>query len=349
MAVITYRISRFGTVLLTPEQQLSQYLNIRVSCVVRRALEYPNRRHIPPQNNWLYWNALDADFFVAYSGYAQWYKQSWLLWEYPDSNTIQNICRVGNDLYMQIMGELAKKPNIPPLPPTVAPTVPPFSTSPRIQVPTIKYLTFFAFNDGDFDVTINWGPSSSPGQCSPTPLEQEAPAPIATQLPPPAPNMPAPPPSEGIQPGVLPSGSPPVGGTSLIPPGFPPGYQSSPPNARLFSWRVGRTGQSYVSTCSPSGGNRVPAWPTPAGSFPPVFYGPLVSQENLLGVASARTSTGSGCTTPGGRVLGGYQFLLNGVVVDANDAMQTYQLANYKIYADNGEWELVRIQASGSQ
>lgn len=229
MAVITYRLSRFGTILLTPEQQSSQYLSLRVNCVLRRAVEYRNPRFIPPRNGWLYWLGMDSDFYVTHSGYAEWYKQSWQLWSFPESNVLQSLCRMSNDMYLELMRELAKKPNIPPLPPTIPPTTPPFSLGARIQGLGTTTLTFVAFNDGDFDVTLNWGPPPPVDGCTPSPILPEPPAPIEDQLPPPAPNMPAPPPQEALRPPEAPTGSPSIG-ASLIPPGFPPGYQSSPPN-----------------------------------------------------------------------------------------------------------------------
>lgn len=348
MPSVSYRISRFGTVLLTPEQQYSSFLVLRISCVLTRALEYPNRRFIPPQNNWLYWVGLSKDGYSVMDGYARWYKQQWLLWNYAIAPTNNALCQIGNTLYSELMTELAKKPNIPPLPPSVPPLSNPFSLIGRFQVPSVSAITFSAFNDGDFDVSLDWQDPPPQSECSPAPVDLPPPAPISPQLPPPGVNMPAPPPESALQPPSAPTGSP-ASGASLVPPGFPPGYQSQPPNTRSFKWRIGRTGSSYVSNCSPTGGTRSPLWPTPPGQFAPSFLGSLVATESLLGTASARPNGTRNCSTPGGRVLEGYDFRLNGVTVDANGAMQTYVLANYKIYDDNGEWELFRVQASGSQ
>lgn len=248
MPVQTYRISRFGTVLLTPEQQLSAFLNLKIQCVVNRAVEYPNNRYIPPQNRWLYWVAVDKDWFVTYSGYAQWYRQSWLIWSFPETSILNSICQTSNDLYLEVMGELAKKPNIPPQPPSIPPLQPPFSLIPRLQVPAAYAITFYAFNSGDFDVTLNWQDPPPSGQCSPTPEELEPPGPVDDQLPPPAPNMPQPPPLDALSPPDAPPDSPPLGGTSLIPPGFPPGYQSTPPNT------TGRLRLAFAATQVVNGG-----------------------------------------------------------------------------------------------
>lgn len=229
MPTITYRLSRFGTVLLTPEQQFSNYLLLRVACVFRRSLEYPNPRYIPPQNNWLYWVGVDRDMFVSYDGYARWYRQQWLIWEYPESSILNATCQTSNDIYLEVMKELAKKPNIPPLPPSTPPLQPPFSTIGRLQTPSVNALTFVAFNDGDFDVTLDWQSPPPVGPCSPAPSLPPPPGPPESSLPPPAPNMTAPPPLSALTPPVG-SSSTPAQGASLVPPGFPPGYQSAPPN-----------------------------------------------------------------------------------------------------------------------
>lgn len=228
MASLGYRLSRFGTISLTSEQSNSVELSLRVISRVRRAVSYKNFNWIPPRELWLRVVGLDSQGSVCWEWEAHWPSQITSIQSNPNIQAGVNVCKSSQTLYSEIMGELAKKPNIPPLPPSLPPTGSFFSVpvGPPLD---LRHLLFKSIDEGDFDVYLTWTARPSGSDCEPPPLPPEPLPPLENALPGPG-SSGSPPPALGSYnvPSLAP-GTPAIGGTSLIPPGYPPGYQSSPP------------------------------------------------------------------------------------------------------------------------
>lgn len=231
---LRYRLYEFGTIILPDEVRRSNYCSVRVSILTARLPFFASFERIPPQGSWGYVVLLDAD------GYAlereleiRFARQRWVLWEYPEDQITQNLCGLGNALYEDILVELAKKPNIPPLPPSLPPAPGgAFQNSPRLVAHGIESFTVRSRFKSDMDVEI-WYTVQPVTDCTPEAVDPlPGSPPLQPALPSPGgPNGAAPPPTALVP---VEEDLPPLGGGAAIPPGFPPGYQSSPPSLPQF-------------------------------------------------------------------------------------------------------------------
>lgn len=227
---LRYRVYDFGTIVLPDAVRRSAYCALRVSVLSARSSYSQSFERIPPQSSWGYVVLLDADgFAVGRELEVRFAKQRWVLWEYPEDVITQNICVLGNNLYGDIMTELAKKPNIPPLPPSTPPLPGgTFQNTSRLVAHGVEMFTVRSRFVSDLDVEL-WYTSQPESDCTPVAIDPPAgQPPIEQTLPQPGgPNGNGPAPLQQVP--VL-GQVPALGGTSLIPPGFPPGYQSELPN-----------------------------------------------------------------------------------------------------------------------
>ena len=227
----SWRLSDFGTVVLPDSARLSGYLVMRVSIdAVRSSLSQSFFRR-PPQSIYGYVTLRDAEDFVAGQELTiRFAKNRFVLWSYDLIQTNESLCVIGNTLYAELMNELAKKPNIPPIPPSVPPIIQsPFSLQARLMLLGVSAITVKTVHRSDFTVELMWDEMDG-SPCSPIPMDTPpGTAPLEDALPVPGgDNSPAPPPYN--DPPILPPSAPPLGGTALIPPGYASGDQSRPPN-----------------------------------------------------------------------------------------------------------------------
>lgn len=230
-----YRISKFGTVVLPQEIRRATFCLMRLQIQAVRGVTYYSKERIPGQavHGWV--TARNADGFVVKNDWDwRFDKQQWLLWELTDYQVTVNQCFIANKQTEVLLTELAKKPNTPPLPPSL----PPVNYDAFFgRVPSIIHgfesITVKTRVNADFDVEFIYDTRET-NNCSPVPTEiPRGPAPLENELPKPGGD-------NGIAPGPvfppasLPANSTPVGGTSKIPEGYEEGDQSGPPNASPF-------------------------------------------------------------------------------------------------------------------
>lgn len=226
-----WRISRFGTILLSKEIRDALWCVMRITLQGTRGPSYYSRERIPVQtvHGWI--TLRDSDGFVTQDDFDwRFDKQRFLLWEDKAYTITVNQCFIANQQTEVLLEELVKKPNIPPLPPTIPPgDYQGFFGKVPIMIHGIDAIAIKTRLDADFDVELIWEPRDE-SRCSPVPIDfPRGSAPLEDALPKPGEDgQIAPPPY--FTPPVFPPGSPPLGGTAFIPEGFPPGEQSSPPN-----------------------------------------------------------------------------------------------------------------------
>lgn len=226
-----WRISKFGTLLLSKDIRDALWCVMRLKIQGTRGPSYYSRERIPLQtvHGWI--TLLDSDGYVTQDDFDwRFDAQRFLLWSNESYTTTLNQCFIANKQAEVILQELAKKPNTPPLPPSLPPVnYDNFFGRIPILLEGINSISIKTRLDADFDVELIWEPRET-SRCSPEPEEfPRGPTPLENSLPEPGKDgQVAPPPY--FPPPVFPVNSPPLGGTSFIPPGFPSGQQSSPPN-----------------------------------------------------------------------------------------------------------------------
>jgi hypothetical protein len=226
-----YRISRFGTIALPQEIRRAVWCVMKLQVQAQRGPAYYSRERIPFQtvHGWI--TVRDSDGFVVEREWDwRFDKQRWLLWELTDYQVTVNQCFIANKQTEVLLVELAKKPNIPPIPPSLPPVGYDsfFGKVPQI-IHGYESITIKTRLELDFDVEFVYGTRTING-CSPNPEElPRGPAPLEDELPKPGGE-------NGIAPGpvfpapIVPVDSPPIGGTAKIPEGYQGGDQSSAPN-----------------------------------------------------------------------------------------------------------------------
>lgn len=235
LAKKAYRISRFGTVVLPQEIRRATFCLMRLQIQAVRGITYYSRERIPDQtvHGWI--TARNADGFVVKNDWDwRFDKQQWLLWELTDYQVTVNQCFIANKQTEVLLTELAKKPNTPPLPPSLPPVnYDSFFGRVPLIIHGFESITVKTRVNADFDIEFIYDTRET-NNCSPVPTEiPRGPAPLENELPQPGGD-------NGIAPGPvfppasLPPGSPPLGGTSKIPEGYSDADQSSPPNNQEF-------------------------------------------------------------------------------------------------------------------
>jgi hypothetical protein len=245
-----YRISRFGTVVLPDEIKEALWCIMKLEIIATRGIAYYSEERIPRQtvHGWIV--ARDADGFVNGDDWDwRFDKQRWTLWTEENTVVSLNQCFIGNTMLEVIMEELAKKPNIPPIPPSI-----PFQSENGFfgKVPLIVHgyesISVKTRVNADFDIEFVYEKRPE-SRCSPKAEEfPRGPAPIENELPKPGG-------SNGVAPGPvfppasLPVSAPPIGGTSIIPEGYQSSDQSSPgiPEPPIGAYRVTVGQQSFRS------------------------------------------------------------------------------------------------------
>lgn len=226
-----WRISKFGTLLLSKDIRDALWCVMRLKIQGTRGPSYYSRERIPLQtvHGWI--TLIDSDGYVSQDDFDwRFDAQRFLLWNNTTYTTTLNQCFIANKQTEVILRELAKKPNIPPLPPSLPPiNYDDFFGKIPILLEGINSIAIKTRLDADFDVELIWEPREV-SRCSPEPEEfPRGATPLEEKLPEPGRDgQIAPPPY--FRPPVLPAGSAPLGGTAFIPPGFSEGQQSSPPN-----------------------------------------------------------------------------------------------------------------------
>lgn len=230
MPAARYRLFDYGTIYLTQQQRQSSFLVAVVEVLNSRQPGYESGKRLPPQGVWAYVTQRWQDAVQGPELEVRFRKSKLVLWELDPVVDAFNQCFQTNSLYTAILTELAKKPNIPPLPPSVAPTAPLVSQQARnllIRPGAISVRSTYA---SDLDVTLYWGAPVDDGSsgCAPSPQPDPPTPPIEPALPTPSgawagPQFPIPP--------LLPSGAPPIGGGSLNTGGGFAGDQSVPVSA----------------------------------------------------------------------------------------------------------------------
>lgn len=256
---LRYRISKFGTIALPQEVRRATWCILKLEIQATRGVTYYSRERLPFQtvHGWI--TARDADGFVVNKDWDwRFDRQRWLLWELMDFQVTLNQCFIANKQTEVLLTELAKKPNAPPLPPTLPPVnYDQFFGRTPIIIHGYESLTVVTRVNADFDVELIYD-TREESRCSPVPTElPRGPAPLQDRLP-------APGGSNGIAPGpvfsvpVLPASSAPLGGTAVIPPGYQGVDQSGPPvpDPPAGRYRVTVLQQSFTLT----GGQCVPSF-----------------------------------------------------------------------------------------
>lgn len=226
-----WRISRYGTIVLSKEMRDAVWMVMRLKLQVARAAIYYSTERIPPQtvHGWI--TLRDSDGYVSGQDFGwRFDAQRFILWNLEEYVSTINQCFIANQMSEVLLTELSKKPNIPPIPPTIPPgDYQEYFGRVPVTIHGISSISIDTKSNADFDVELFWEPRNVDG-CSPVPSDfPRGPVPLEDRLPEPGgDNGPAPPPYSP-PPQVGPS-APPIGGTSFIPPGFSGPDQSSPPN-----------------------------------------------------------------------------------------------------------------------
>jgi hypothetical protein len=226
-----WRISRYGTVVLSKEMRDAVWMVMRLRIQAARSVTYYSGERIPPQtvHGWI--TLRDSDGYVSGDDFDwRFDAQRFVLWNLEEYTTTINQCFIANQMSEVLLTELAKKPNTPPVPPTIPPgDYQEYFGRVPVTIHGISSISIDTKSNADFDVELFWEPRNVDG-CSPVPSDfPRGPVPLENRLPEPGgDNGPAPPPYS--PPPQVPSASPPLGGTAFIPPGFSSGDQSSPPN-----------------------------------------------------------------------------------------------------------------------
>jgi hypothetical protein len=226
-----WRISRFGTILLSKEMRDAVWMVMRLKIQIVRGPAYYSQERIPQQTVHGWVTLRDSDGYVTQDDFDwRFDAQRFTLWD--DTAYIVNInqCFIANQMLEVILQELAKKPNIPPIPPSIPPVdYQEFFGNVPMTIRGISAISIDTKLNADFDVELFWFPRNI-DRCSPLPEDfPRGPVPLEDKLPVPGgDNSPAPP--QYFPPASGAPGSPPLGGTAFIPPGFSSGDQSSPPN-----------------------------------------------------------------------------------------------------------------------
>jgi hypothetical protein len=247
MAEAKYRLSDFGTIYLTREQRQSLFLVVVVEVLNTRKQPYESASRLPPQGVWAYVTQRWRDAVQGRELEVRYRKQKLILWDDTGTQETVNNCIRANSLYLALMEELVKKPNIPPLPPSILPVLPVTSNAPRTLLLRPGAISVSSLYDSDMDVTLFWGasPEASGGGCAPPALPDPLEPPIAPALPTPPGNWAGPQPPV---PPLLPPGSPPIGGGSLNTGGGFPGDQSIPETTVTQTTLRARYAQSSPSS-----------------------------------------------------------------------------------------------------
>lgn len=222
-----WRIHKYGTLLLSDEMRASLWMILRLKVQASRGYPYYSTERRPHQTVHGFVTCRDSRGFVS-KGDFQWRfdQQRWILWDSPEETLAVNQCFGTNALWDDILDELAKKPNIPPLPPSIPPTSDKFFNRPRTIIHGIDSISVFTRQDLDFDIELEWVRIDEYSNCEPVPIDlPRTPPPLEGALPEPGgENGAAPPPPDAIA--ALPANAPPIGGTSAVPEGFADGDQS---------------------------------------------------------------------------------------------------------------------------
>jgi hypothetical protein len=223
-----YRLFDFGTLYLTQEQRQSTYLVMVVEVLNFRLPPSESGKRLPPQGVWAYVTQRWQDAVQGREVEVRFRKSKFVLWELDPIAVAIDQCARTNILYADILAELAKKPNIPPLPPSIPPVLPLESLVPRTLLLRPGALSIKSVYQSDMDVSLYWSaaPDDGSGACKPLPVPDPPQPPIAPSLPTPSGAWAGP---QFPLPASLPAGSPPIGGGSLNQPGAFSGDQSIPP------------------------------------------------------------------------------------------------------------------------
>jgi hypothetical protein len=226
-----WRISRYGTIVLSKEMRDAVWMVMRLKLQAARSVIYYSTERIPPQtvHGWI--TLRDSDGYVSGDDFDwRFDAQRFILWNLEEYTTTINQCFIANQMSEVLLTELAKKPNIPPIPPTLPPgDYQEYFGRVPVTIHGISSISIDTKSNADFDVELFWEPRNV-NRCSPVPEDfPRGSVPLERSLPKPGgDNGPAPPPY--TPPAQVGPNSPPLGGTSFVPPGFSGPDQSSPPN-----------------------------------------------------------------------------------------------------------------------
>ena len=231
-----WQLSRKGTIIIPETARASDLLIVRVEVLSVRKLMAQSFLRVPPQSVYGYLTARDIQGFVVRETPIRFSRQREVLYSLDQIQIGVNLCEGLNEVWDSLFKELAKKPNIPPLPPTVPPTINILAAVPRSIVHGFHSLSVAMLEpQADFTVELMWleRPES---ECAPEP-EQEEPTntPLEGGLPGPDANNPAPP-GNTIPPF---NGNPlPPPTTANVPAGFNPNDQYLPPVAAAYQYNL---------------------------------------------------------------------------------------------------------------
>lgn len=239
-------ISRKGTVLIPDAARKSDVLIARVETIATRkplALSY---LRVPPQSIFGYMTCRDLQGFVVKEIPIRFSRQRETLFSLDQIQIGINLCEGLNSVWQSLFEELAKKPNLPGIPPSVPPTIDLLAAVPRQIIHGIDSVTVAMLEyQCDFTLELLWLERQSSG-CAPEPTPEE---PTSTPL---SGGLPAPGPGRNAPPGGT---TPPVTGgvfppplTANVPAGFDPNDQYLPPTAAGFQYNLPANYISFLDT-----------------------------------------------------------------------------------------------------
>lgn len=225
-----YRIFDFGTIYLTQAQRQSPFMIVGVEVQNARRDFSESGKRIPPQGVWAYLTQRWQDWVDGPEIDIRFRKQRHILWSEDPSVTTFSTCLGTNGLYQAVLTELAKKPNIPPLPPSLPPQGNLVSNAARSLIVRPGSISVKSTCESDLDIYLWWGSPTDDGSgpCAPLPLPDPPTPSIAPALPQPSGAWNGP--QFGQPPSLAPT-TPPIGGGSLVLGSPFPGDQSLPPAA----------------------------------------------------------------------------------------------------------------------
>lgn len=290
MPAARYRVFDFGTIYLTQAQRQSPFMVVGVEVQNARRDFSESGKRLPPQGVWAYLTQRWQDWVDGPEIDIRFRKQRHVLWSEDPSVTTFSTCLGTNGLYQAVMTELAKKPNIPPLPPSLPPAGNLVSNAARTLIARPGSISVKSTCESDLDIYLWWGSPTDDGSgpCAPLPIPDPPTPPVAPVLPQPSgawngPQFPVPP--------SLPPGTAPLGGGSLVLGSPFSGDQSLPPTT-LTSTR-------FTVLTFPSGAeSQGCVVPAPVLLQSPVFPG-ILSPESVsvvLGGNDGQTGLPCGAT-----------------------------------------------------
>lgn len=276
MPAARYRIASFGTIYLTQAQRQSVSLIVGVEILNARLDYYESGKRLPPQGIWAYITRRWQDFVDGPELEVRFRKQRHVLWSDGTTRSDVNLCSQFAVSDLAILTELAKKPNIPPLPPSVPPTQPLLGRAPRSILERPGSISVKSVYESDMDVYVWWDglPDDGSGPCQPLPIADPPIPPVAPALPVPTGAWSGP---SVSAPAILPQGSPPIGGTSLNQGGSFPGDQSIPPSLLTQTFLRARIQIADVQEPCGAGQVLIQEW----GPFPGILPQSALQLVNL--------------------------------------------------------------------